>query len=139
MIMSTNEPAQLQFSPDEINDLLLLINYYPTTTSTTTTTLSSSSDTNRSVYSVEERKHRRMISNRESARRSRQRKKRHLEKLVLEMNRLKCENRELKQQLCLATYHSHVVMVETELLRSEYFNLKTRLSRLYPSLVSMQL
>ncbi|KAK1366933.1 Basic-leucine zipper transcription factor family protein [Heracleum sosnowskyi] len=135
MVMST-EPAQLQFSPDEINDLLSLINYYPTTTSTTTTL---SSDTNRPVYSLEERKHRRMISNRESARRSRLRKKRHLEKLVTEMNRLKCENRELKERLCLATYQSHVVMVETDLLRSEYFNLKTRLLNLYPSLMSMQL
>ncbi|KAL8096261.1 hypothetical protein AgCh_037282 [Apium graveolens] len=137
--MSTHEPALLQFSPDEINDLLSLINYYPTTTSTTATTLSSSSDTNKSVYSVEERKHRRMISNRESARRSRQRRKRHLEKLVMEMNRLKCENRELKEQLCLASYHSHVVMLETELLKSEYFNLETRLSCLYPSLMSLQL
>lgn len=140
MITST-EPVQLHFSPDEIKDLLCFIDYYPTTTSTTTTTatLSSSSDTNRSVYSVEEQKHRRMISNRESARRSRQRKKRHLEELVTEMNRLKCENRELKKQLCLATYQSHVVMVETESLRSEFCNLQTRLSRLYTSLMSMQL
>lgn len=138
MIMSTEPAVQLLFSPDEINDLLSFINYNPTTTSTTTT-LSSSSDTNRSVYSLEERKHRRMISNRESARRSRQRKKRHLEKLVAEMNRLKGENRELKEQLCLATYRSHVVTAETELLRSEYINLQTRLFRLYPSLMSMQL
>lgn len=129
--MMSTEPVEFQFSADEIHELLNLFQ--------NPCTFSSGSETNRSVYSVEERKHRRMISNRESARRSRQRKKRQLENLTAEMNRLEGENRELKQCMALATNQCQVVMRETQRLRSEYINLQTRLSSLYEMLVSMQL
>ncbi|KAL7596812.1 hypothetical protein Lser_V15G31132 [Lactuca serriola] len=47
----------------------------------------------------EERRNLRMVSNRELARRSRQRKMRHLEELREELNRLRLENQHLKNRL----------------------------------------
>lgn len=91
--------------------------------------------TSASGCSEEERKHKRMISNRESARRSRQRRKRRLEELNDQVNRLRNENRELKNGLTSLTNQCHFVLKENNQLRSECIYLQTKLSGLCKLLV----
>ncbi|KAB1214936.1 Ocs element-binding factor 1 [Morella rubra] len=76
---------------------------------------------------VDERKRRRMISNRESARRSRMRKQKHLENLRREENRFRIENRDLSNRLRFFLYHCHRVQTENNQLRSEYDMLRHKL------------
>lgn len=91
----------------------------------------------RAIYSVDERKYRRMLSNRESARRSRWRKKRHLENLTSQVNRLRLENRNLKNRLGLVAHQCHVAWTENDGLRSESLALWARLSDLCRILQTM--
>ncbi|XP_038886081.1 basic leucine zipper 4 [Benincasa hispida] len=86
----------------------------------------------------DERKLRRMISNRESARRSRWRKKRHLEDLTNEVNRLMVQNRELKDRLGRVLNHRHMVLRENDWLWMESVGLRARLSDLCRILAVMQ-
>lgn len=91
----------------------------------------SQGSSNRAVYSIDERKSRRKISNRESARRSRWRKKWHLDNLKNQVNRLKIENRELKTRLAMAMHQNILVSTENDRLNSESLTLLARLSNLY--------
>ncbi|XP_022962504.1 basic leucine zipper 4-like isoform X1 [Cucurbita moschata] len=86
----------------------------------------------------DERKLRRMISNRESARRSRCRKKRHLEDLTNEVNRLMIQNRELKDQLGRILSRRHMVLRENDWLWMESVGLRVRLSDLCRIFAVMQ-
>ncbi|CAN8283948.1 unnamed protein product [Cochlearia groenlandica] len=77
---------------------------------------------------TDDRKRKRMESNRESAKRSRIRKQRHIENLRDEVNRLGLENRELKNRLRLVMYHiEHIctdnnrLLSEQEILRRRFF------------------
>ncbi|GMI91072.1 basic leucine-zipper 4 [Hibiscus trionum] len=92
----------------------------------------------RAVYSVDERKKRRMISNRESARRSRWRKRMHLENITDEVNRLSVENQQLKNRLSSVMNQYHIVWRENEQLRSESVALWAKLLDLYWTLAIMQ-
>ena len=92
-----------------------------------------------SVTVVDERKRRRMISNRESARRSRMRKQKHLENLRNQANRFRVENRELSNRLRVFLYHCHSVQTENNQLRSEYDMLRHKLSEIRQFLVFRQL
>ncbi|KAL6995315.1 hypothetical protein U1Q18_005453 [Sarracenia purpurea var. burkii] len=103
------------------------------------TNSTSSSETSRTIHCVEERKQRRMLSNRESARRSRWRKKRHLENLTNEVNRLRLEKRELKNRLCMVSHEYLVAQTETNRLQTESLQLQQRLSGLCQILDTMQL
>lgn len=76
---------------------------------------------------VDDKKLRRMISNRESARRSRMRKQRILENLRNEVNRLRMENRELVNQLSGLQYGCEVLGQENNRLRVESVALRQRL------------
>ncbi|KAL7141542.1 hypothetical protein ABFS83_08G060400 [Erythranthe nasuta] len=76
---------------------------------------------------VDERKRRRMLSNRESARRSRMRKQKHTENLRNQANRLKVGNRELMNRLRLVVHQSQMVRSENEYLMSEAAVLRQRL------------
>ncbi|KAK6287724.1 hypothetical protein POUND7_013903 [Theobroma cacao] len=67
-----------------------------------------------------------MISNRESARRSRMRKQKHLENLRNQVNRLRIENRELTNRLRFVLYHCHRVRTDNDRLRSEYSMLQQK-------------
>lgn len=98
------------------------------------------SDSNEPIYSVmDERKRRRMISNRESARRSRMRKQRHLENLRNQLNKSRIENRELNNRLQFIMYHCNRVRTENEWLRSEQTVLCQKLSDYTQILVFQQL
>ncbi|GFP87569.1 protein abscisic acid-insensitive 5 [Phtheirospermum japonicum] len=118
-------PEDPTLTPSEIHEIFSLLQSLPSGQST------SSSETNRSVYSNEERKRRRMVSNRESARRSRVRKKRHLEDLTKEVNRLKLENRELKNCLCMLTRDCHLVQRDSNRLVSLSIFLHHKLTGLH--------
>lgn len=88
---------------------------------------------------VDERKRRRMISNRESARRSRMRKQKHLENLRNQANRLKVENRELSSGLRLVLYHCYQLRRSNDQLRSEQSMLRHKLSNMQQILLLQQL
>ncbi|KAK5843522.1 hypothetical protein PVK06_005979 [Gossypium arboreum] len=88
---------------------------------------------------IDERKRRRMISNRESARRSRMRKQKHLENLRNQVNRLRIENRELNNRLKFLLCHCHCVKTDNDRLRSEYSILRQKLSDIRQILLFKQL
>ncbi|RDX79083.1 Basic leucine zipper 4, partial [Mucuna pruriens] len=115
---------ETMFTPSEIEELFSLIDE-------PASPMSGSYGSNRAVRSTHERKLRRMQSNRESARRSRWRKKRHLENLTNQVNRFRMENRELKNRLCLTMHQNLLLSVENERLRSESVILMAKLSHLY--------
>ncbi|XWS33461.1 hypothetical protein CRYUN_Cryun22dG0085000 [Craigia yunnanensis] len=100
---------------------------------------SGSDEKNQSFSIIEERKRRRMISNRESARRSRMRKQKHLENLRNQVKRLRIENRELTNRLRFVLYHCHRVRTDNDRLRSEYSMLRQKLSDLRQILLFRQL
>nr|XP_043634955.1 basic leucine zipper 4 [Erigeron canadensis] len=79
------------------------------------------------VNPIDERKRRRMISNRESARRSRMRKQKHLENLRNQVNRHKTGNREIMNRLRFVSHHAQALRHENEQLRSESVMLRQKL------------
>ncbi|KGN48632.1 bZIP transcription factor 2-like [Cucumis sativus] len=81
----------------------------------------------RKVEVVDERKRRRMESNRESARRSRLRKQKHLENLRNLVNKLKVENRELSNRLRFTVYEVNRVRTENDHLQTEHTILRRKL------------
>ncbi|XP_075515630.1 uncharacterized protein LOC142550287 [Primulina tabacum] len=76
---------------------------------------------------IDERKRKRTQSNRESARRSRMRKQKHLENLGTQVNRQKRVNLELMNQLKLVVSQNEAVCRENEHLRLETVKLRQRL------------
>ena len=123
---------ETMLSAGEIEELMSLIQAEDPASSS-----SGSQGSSRAVYSVDERKMRRMISNRESARRSRWRKKRHLEDLTTQVIGLKTENRELKTRFAMLMHQLILVSGENDQLRSESITLLARLSDLYRFLSTM--
>ncbi|GMJ02559.1 hypothetical protein HRI_003925100 [Hibiscus trionum] len=121
------------FSPEELQELLSFFESEEPVSSN-----SGSESSSRAVYSPDERKQRRKISNRESARRSRWRKKRHLEDLTDQVSQLNVKNRQLKNRLSLVINQYHVVWLENERLRSESDALRAKLSDLYCTSAAMQ-
>ena len=79
------------------------------------------------VVMVDERKRRRMISNRESARRSRMRKQKHLENLRNQLNRFKTGNKELTNRLRVLNLHGQLLREENQSLRYESVMLQQKL------------
>ncbi|XP_039136912.1 bZIP transcription factor 44-like [Dioscorea cayenensis subsp. rotundata] len=88
---------------------------------------------------VDDRRLRRKISNRESARRSRMRKQRHLEDLRIQASRLRSENRELASRLGAVTHNCFLFRRESERLSTEATSLCLRLSEIRRFLLSRQL
>ncbi|XP_058115033.1 basic leucine zipper 43-like [Magnolia sinica] len=79
---------------------------------------------------IDERKQRRMISNRESARRSRMRKQKHLDELWSQVLRLRTENRQLIDKLNHVSECHDRVLHENERLREEASDLRRTLQDL---------
>ncbi|KAK8480475.1 hypothetical protein V6N13_126931 [Hibiscus sabdariffa] len=99
----------------------------------------SSDEPNQPLSVLDERKRRRMISNRESARRSRMRKQKHLENLRNQVTRLRVENQKLNNGLRFVLYHCHRVRTDNDRLRSEYSMLRQKLSDIRQILLFKQL
>ncbi|KAI3872426.1 hypothetical protein MKX03_029063 [Papaver bracteatum] len=79
---------------------------------------------------IDERKRRRMISNRESARRSRMRKQKHLDELWSQVVRLRNENRELINKLNHVLECHENILQENTHLRKDASELRTKLAEM---------
>ncbi|XP_009404678.2 bZIP transcription factor 11-like [Musa acuminata AAA Group] len=79
---------------------------------------------------MDEKKRKRLISNRESARRSRLRKQKHLDDLVAQANQLRKENSHGFAILKLVTQHCAAVEAENSVLRAQMMELSSRLQSL---------
>ncbi|XP_059625587.1 bZIP transcription factor 53 [Cornus florida] len=79
---------------------------------------------------VDEKKRKRMISNRESARRSRMRKQQHLDDLIGQMSQLQKENNHVSQKIDAASQMYVGVESENNVLRARLAELTDRLSSL---------
>uniref|UniRef100_D6MKP3 Transcription factor n=1 Tax=Lycoris longituba TaxID=272140 RepID=D6MKP3_9ASPA len=76
------------------------------------------------------RKRKRMQSNRESARRSRQRKQKHLDDLNAQVSQLRKENGQIVTALNITTQHYLGVEAENSVLRTQMMELRNRLESL---------
>ncbi|KAL5983552.1 hypothetical protein ACLOJK_017639 [Asimina triloba] len=79
---------------------------------------------------VDQRKKRRMISNRESARRSRMRKQQHLDDLLTQVSQLKAENSQIVTRVEFATQQFVQLDSENTILRTQVMELTDRLQSL---------
>ncbi|CAI5986421.1 unnamed protein product [Closterium sp. NIES-65] len=79
----------------------------------------------------EDRKQRRMVSNRESARRSRLRKQTHVDAMKLKACRLQGHNTDMAVRLTTASENLNQITRENRLLRSQATDLSRRLQRLH--------
>lgn len=96
------------------------------------TRLSSNSDEDQQI--LNDRKQRRMLSNRESARRSRLRKQQHLDELRAHVARLRAENRQMINSFNLASQRYAQLTHENKILLSEATDLSHRLKLLNQTL-----
>ncbi|CAH8306695.1 unnamed protein product [Eruca vesicaria subsp. sativa] len=79
---------------------------------------------------MEQRKRKRMLSNRESARRSRMKKQKLLDDLTAQVNQLKKENNEILTSVSITTQHYLTVEAENSVLRAQLDELNHRLESL---------
>lgn len=79
---------------------------------------------------MDQRKRKRMISNRESARRSRMRKQKHLDELVAQVAQLRKENHQIVQSVNITTQHYMNIESENSILRAQAGELSHRLQAL---------
>ncbi|XP_055806916.1 bZIP transcription factor 11-like [Solanum dulcamara] len=79
---------------------------------------------------MDERKRKRMISNRESARRSRMRKQKHLDDLMSQLSHLRKENKEILTSMSVTTQNYLNIEAENSILRAQVSELGHRLHSL---------
>ncbi|KAL7593394.1 hypothetical protein Lser_V15G34629 [Lactuca serriola] len=79
---------------------------------------------------MDQRKRRRMISNRESARRSRMRKQKHMDDLMTQLSQLRKENNQVMSSISMITQHFMSVEAENSVLRAQVAELSHRLHSL---------
>ncbi|PWA80834.1 basic-leucine zipper domain-containing protein [Artemisia annua] len=91
---------------------------------------SSGTTTSSSVQLVDERKMKRMVSNRESARRSRMRKQKHIFDLLTQVSMLRNENNRLVADISITMQHYGKVEAENSVLRARVVELGHRLESL---------
>ncbi|KAG7026919.1 bZIP transcription factor 2, partial [Cucurbita argyrosperma subsp. argyrosperma] len=105
--------------------------------------ISSSSSENRDepeekIEVIDERKRRRIESNRESARRSRMRKQKHLQNLTNLLNKLRVENKELSKRFRFTMYQANRIRSENDNLLTEHEILRRKLLYSRGELISRQ-
>lgn len=88
------------------------------------------SDEDPRAAAIDQKKQKRMLSNRESARRSRMRKQKHLDDLSAQLSQLRHDNGQLLQALSLATQRFLGVEAENSVLRTQMMELSSRLHSL---------
>lgn len=91
---------------------------------------SGGSDCDPRYANMDERKRKRMISNRESARRSRMRKQQHLGDLINQVSKLQSENSDLVAKINSASQMYVSVESENNVLRAQMMELTDRLNSL---------
>ncbi|KAI3700024.1 hypothetical protein L2E82_44637 [Cichorium intybus] len=113
------------------NNLLTNIPEYFSTPPSSLSTNSTSDEADEQQYDIiGERKRRRMISNRESARRSRIRKQKQLDELLSQLVRLRTDNQSLMENLNqLAERHERAVE-ENERLKEETTDIRRKLDEI---------
>ncbi|KAM6554819.1 hypothetical protein CsatB_015581 [Cannabis sativa] len=79
---------------------------------------------------MDQRKRKRMLSNRESARRSRMRKQKHLDDLTAQVSQLRKENHQIMTSVNITTQHYLNVESENSILRAQMSELTHRLQSL---------
>jgi chromosome segregation ATPase len=79
---------------------------------------------------MDQRKRKRMISNRESARRSRMRKQKHLDDLVSQVSKLRKENQEILTSVNITTQQCLSVEAENSVLKAQMNELSNRMESL---------
>ncbi|KAK6913696.1 Basic-leucine zipper domain [Dillenia turbinata] len=92
--------------------------------------VSSGSEADTKYEMIDERKRRRMISNRESARRSRMRKRQHVEDLINEVSKLQKANSEIALQINQTSQLYAGIENENNILRAQVMELNDRLESL---------
>ncbi|EEF52622.1 Ocs element-binding factor, putative [Ricinus communis] len=79
---------------------------------------------------MDQRKRKRMLSNRESARRSRMRKQQHLDDLMSQVSQLRKDNSQILTSINITTQHFLNVEAENSILRAQMMELSQRLDSL---------
>ncbi|THU52993.1 hypothetical protein C4D60_Mb10t09760 [Musa balbisiana] len=87
---------------------------------------------------MNQRKQKRMLSNRESARRSRMRKQKHLDDLTAQVSQLRKENGQILTALSVTTQHYVGVEAENSVLRAQMMELTATLQSLSQILHNMR-
>ncbi|KAM0062842.1 putative transcription factor bZIP family [Helianthus debilis subsp. tardiflorus] len=87
--------------------------------------------TNSPTSSSDETRNKRKISNRESARRSRMRKQKHLEDVKSQVTRYKMVNHQLMERLRLVNHNGQIVQQENQWLLLELVMLQQKLNHLH--------
>ncbi|XP_038902907.1 bZIP transcription factor 11-like [Benincasa hispida] len=95
-----------------------------------TSSTSSSMEEGELAALMEQRKRKRMISNRESARRSRMRKQKHLDDLMTMVSQLRKDNQQIVANLAVTTQHYATVEAENSILKAQAAELSHRLQSL---------
>ncbi|XP_073308720.1 bZIP transcription factor 44-like [Primulina huaijiensis] len=90
----------------------------------------SGSEENLQLLLLDQRRRKRMISNRESARRSRLRKQKRLDELMAQVSELRKENRQILTRLNVTTQHYMNVEAENAVIRAQAAELSHRLQSL---------
>ncbi|KAG2298322.1 hypothetical protein Bca4012_009525 [Brassica carinata] len=91
---------------------------------------SSSDGVNPNAVAVDERKRKRMLSNRESARRSRMRKQKHIDDLTAQINQLSSDNRQILTSLTVTSQLYTKIQAENSILTAQMAELSSRLESL---------
>ncbi|KFK41975.1 hypothetical protein AALP_AA2G196000 [Arabis alpina] len=79
---------------------------------------------------IDERKRKRKQSNRESARRSRMRKQKHLDDLTVQVNHLRKENSQIVAGIAVTSQHYAAIEAENSVLRAQLLELNHRFNSL---------
>ncbi|XP_042511739.1 bZIP transcription factor 53 [Macadamia integrifolia] len=91
---------------------------------------SSGSEGDPQYAGIDERKRKRMLSNRESARRSRQKKQQHLDDLINQVSQLQKQNSEIAQRAETILQHYNQIESENQIMRARMAELNDRLGSL---------